>query len=94
MTDRYEEFKKWFMEVDELPTKIDLREYCPFPPSPVYAHMKVNREKVFEDFEEELEEKEKKEKIRDIVSHRTRRSINCIDAEMIYKDLIREGIIK
>jgi len=63
MTDKYEEFKKWFLGFDDcdIPRKTKLEEiHHPMMTwsNPVYARTEYDRKRIFEKFEEEQEKEE------------------------------------
>ena len=67
MTDKYEEFKEWFMGLESIPTKIDLTE-VPIPPHPMYCKLETDRERIFKRFEKEQEEEQKEKHIKNIIA--------------------------
>lgn len=87
MTDKYDEFKEWFMELENIPSKVDLTD-TPFsvPLPAVYGKLKVNKEKVFELFEKEQAEKQKEKQIKKAIKE----VFNTIPLNEIPKEYHRE----
>ena len=72
MTDKYEEFKEWFLGLREcdIPrqTKLEEMHFNNMAwTNPVYARTEYNRRKIFEKFEEEQEEKRKEKEVKEIL---------------------------
>lgn len=82
MTDKYEEFKEWFLGISDcdIPRKTELEEIHHSMMNwinPVYARTEYDRKRIFEKFEEEQEEKEREKEIKKII----RESISRVPLE-------------
>ena len=64
----YEGFKKWFMDLEKLPTKVvHLTNDYPVPYPTLYTTLEVDKEKVFKNFEDELKEQQKENQIKKVL---------------------------
>ena len=72
MTDKYEEFKEWFLGLRDcdIPRKTKLEEMhinSMTWANPVYAKTEYDRRRIFEKFEEEQKEKEQEKEVKEIL---------------------------
>lgn len=70
MTEKYEDFKKWFMKLEKIPTKFRLDDFCFSSSMPIpaaYATLEINKEEIFKLFEEYQKQKEKENRVKKIL---------------------------
>lgn len=68
MTDKYEKFKDWFMNLESIPTKIIGLNPVDTKHFPIcYGRQVVDRKKVFKLFEQEQIEEEKENEVKKIL---------------------------
>lgn len=95
MTNKFEEFKKWFMELEKIPTKFRLDDFCFSSSMPIpaaYATLEINREEIFKLFEEYQQEEKRKERFKDIIDEIIPYSEDTITS--IYNALKEEGLLR
>lgn len=97
MTDKYEEFKKWFIESDWVNCEVIIKK---LPTNGGNAHLIYpNKKSIFENFEKEQNEKEKEREIKKTIKEalkEQRCNAYAIDGYVyvVYKALKEKDLIK
>lgn len=86
MTDKYEEFKKWFIESDWVNCEVIIKK---LPTNGGNAHLIYpNKKSIFENFEKEQSKKEKGKEIKDTIEQALHEEHCCFDGTRLYANAI------
>jgi hypothetical protein len=103
MTDKYKEFKEWFLGLREcdIPRKTKLDHSSMAWANPVYAKTKYDRRRIFEKFEEEQEAKEQEKQTKRILARHISKIVapcglleDSVQVQECYDELKEKGLLK